>query len=374
MRSRSGRRAARLTALSLVMVLLVVEAGPAGARRGPRARASRAVMWSAPLRAEPWGLATDDTVVVATSDLGDVEAFTPAGRPLWSTKVDHIVGGDPALDVQHVFVATEAAIVAFDRTSGRRFWAAVLGIPLRRVAFAGGAVLASSDDGRLLALDPTSGAVRWSVRYDGAVIAPPVADAGGNVVATWHLSDTPTVRSLDRATGALRWETPTGPYSAAPAVAGRTVVIAEGDGDYHAQVRALDAGSGTQLWASAVDASFESGVTPGVSGSDVVVVDHFGMVTLLDLASGRMGWQTPLDRPVLWTRILITDQAVVLTTWARDLVTIDRHTGRVRSAVQPGGPGGVPLAIAPLGATRPSGIVVVLRRTDPPRIEARRQR
>ncbi len=369
-----GRGAGRpwwSVALAIVCVVVLVPASAIARSASPPGRPLPAASWTRSLPHEPWGLAADASGVVATTDLGDVLALAADGRVQWSTKVDGIRSGNPAIDATFVLVVTKSEVVVLDRADGTRRGGLTSTDPVE-VALVAGTAFVSEADGALGAVDVATGRARWTVRYPGAVVVPPRVDtATGIVLASWHQGPQPMARALDVRSGALRWETPIGRYTAAPALTGDLGFVAEGDGSFHAQVRALALVSGAPRWQTALPGSFESAIEPSVVDGQLVVADHFGTVTLLDASSGKIRWQANLDLPVLDTRLVVTGGGVALVTASRHLVVLDRATGRVVAKGRPGGRFGVPFAIAGLGSPRPTAVVVVLRRTDPPRVEAR---
>ena len=70
------------------------------------------------------------------------------------------------------------------------------------------------------------------------------------------------------------------------------VVLAIGDGHRHARVEARDLATGERRWQTPVPASFEEAIEPAVDAGVVAVVDHFGVVSLLDLATGGSAGST----------------------------------------------------------------------------------
>jgi outer membrane protein assembly factor BamB len=206
--------------------------------------------------------------------------------------------------------------------------------------------------------------------YPGAVRSPPAVDRrAGAVVVAWQ-GASPIVRVLDLETGRERWAAPVAPVAAAPLVHAGRVVVADGDGERRAQVVARDLRTGEVVWGTSVPASFESGIEPGAEGDDVVVVDHFGTVTALDATDGRLRWQRPLDEPVLRTRLLLTAEVVALTTYAGELVVLNRETGRVRDRWWLEG---FPVSVV-VGGHAPgeeaADVLVALRLADPGRVES----
>jgi outer membrane protein assembly factor BamB len=151
------------------------------------------------------------------------------------------------------------------------------------------------------------------------------------------------------------------------------VIVASGDGDYRADVRAFDLAGGRVRWTTPVPASFEADLVPGVDvdtmtpgGSDgaVGVEDHLGTVSLLDLATGALRWRTDTGAPALGGRVVITEDAVVVRNEGRQLVILDRIRGRVE--VRRTDPHGLPEGIVGAG----DRVFVGWRWTEPGRIDA----
>jgi outer membrane protein assembly factor BamB len=184
------------------------------------------------------------------------------------------------------------------------------------------------------------------------------------VVATWHQSETPAVRALDLATGALRWEAPTDRYTAAPTVHAGRVVLAIGDGDRHARVEARDLATGAVVWQTPVPASFESGIEPAADDDAVAVVDHFGVVTVLDPATGKLRWQHDLADVVLASRMVLTRDRVAFTSYVGVLHVLDRRDGHEVRALAAARLGGLPVAMAPSPPGRGRRVLLALRLRD----------
>jgi outer membrane protein assembly factor BamB len=172
------------------------------------------------------------------------------------------------------------------------------------------------------------------------------------------------VRVFDLGSGALRWEAPTGQYSAAPAVHAGRVVLAIGDGNRHARVEARDLATGALEWQTAVPASFEEAIEPAVDDHAVAVVDHFGVVSVLDPATGRLRWRHDLADVLLGTRVALTRRRVAFTSYAGVLHVLDRRDGHVVERLTPAELGGLPVATV-VAPGRPSGrLLLALRLHD----------
>lgn len=291
------------------------------------------VRWAVPLSGGAWGVAADARGAVVVVDDGAVVAVTPAGHTRWAAHAVDVTEAAPALDAGTVLVGGEGGVTALGRARGVVRWHVDLPGEVPAVALGGDFALVGTETGVLAAFDARTGAPRWSASRPGALWSAPRTDvAAGIAVATWHGSDAPRVEAFDLATGASRWSAPTGVGAAAPTIARRgadaVVVVASGDGHYTAAVEAHDLASGALRWRTAVPASFERAIEPVAGRREVVVVDHFGTVTALDLADGRIRWQRPLGEPVLASRISLTRSRVVLTTHDGTITVLGRVDGR----------------------------------------------
>jgi len=340
-------------------------------------RRPEVVTWRATLKDGPSDLAADADGVAVTTTAQSVYLLDADGHVRWRASSDDMALGQPALGPDLVVVGGMRSITAFARADGSRRWTLPRAAATNSVAVVGDSVLVGDDSGTLAALQGDSGAERWSVRYPGALWSGARVDhASGAVVATWHQSESPAVRVLDLATGALRWEAPTDRYAAAPAVHRGQVVLAIGDGDRHARIEARDLATGEVRWHTAVPASFEEAIEPAVDDRAVAVVDHFGVVTLLDPETGRLRWQHDLADVLLATRVVLTGNRVAFTSYAGVLHVLDRRDGHVVQTLDPRRLGGLPAAIAssPWGRSgqggqgglggRGGGVLLALRLRD----------
>ncbi len=191
------------------------------------------------------------------------------------------------------------------------------------------------------------------------------------MVASWHETGEPAVRALDLATGALRWQAPIGVCSAAPALHAGLVVLAVGDCHRHAWVEARDLDTGARRWQTPVPASFEEAIEPAVDERSVAVVDHFGVVTLLDLASGRRTWEHDLARALLQTRVTLTAGRVALGADSGEVFVLARRGGRVVARLDVARLGGYPVALLRVPWRGPARMLTALR-SDAWRVELRR--
>jgi outer membrane protein assembly factor BamB len=328
-------------------------------------RADRDVQWESPLKDGPDDLAADAHGIVVTTSEDSVYALSPDGRVRWRVPVAELAIGQPAVDAELAVVGGMHAVTALDRGDGSVRWQRAMPAWANSIAVAAQTVLVGDDSGTLTALHAASGTPRWSVQYPGALWSGARVDlARGAVVATWHQSDEPAVRVFDLATGALRWEAPTGQYSAAPAVHDGVVVVAIGDGYHHARVEARDLGTGALRWQTPVPASFEEAIEPAIAGGVVAVVDHFGVVSTFDLASGKLRWQHDLADVLLETRVMLAGHRVALTSYTGVLYVLDERDGHLVARVTPERLGGLPVATVRSPQPGRARLLVALRLRD----------
>lgn len=317
---------------------------------------------------QPLALAADSSGVVVAVQPGEVaELGARDGEERWHAAVANVDWFRPAISADMVVVAARDRHVALDRTDGTLLWerATVRAGPVTLAQLPSGESLAvvATETGALAALDAHDGSVVWAVDFPGNVVTPPVLDpARTTAVVAWH-GEAPSLRAVDLVRGTVRWSVPLAEFASSPVVAGDVVVIAEGDGSFHATARALDLATGTQRWTVPLPASFESGIEPVVVGREVGVVDHFGTATLLAHATGRTRWQVETGRPVLDSRILVEQGVVAFRTYADGVVLLERATGTVLRVLRVHG------TLADLTTSR-GAFVVALR--HPGRVEALR--
>ena len=362
---------ARRVLAAAVVVVTVAGCAPAESGTGRGARHRRDQTWSTEV-GWPFSLGVHGRDVVVTISRNQVVALdSRTGRERWRADVNQVTHYEPALDRRTVLVSADDRFVALERASGERRWEAPVGEHA-----AGGVLtrvgsepiaLVTTERGFVAAADGRTGQALWSAQLPGDIWAAPAADATVAVGAVlWAGTEDESVNRLrvfDLATGAVRWESAVEAGASAPVIHDGLVVLGEGDGNFAARVVARDVASGAERWSVPAPASFESGVTPGAAGGDVVVSDHFGTITLVDARAGKTRWQTAIREPILDTRVLLGAHAVVIRTYGGKVVVLDRSSGRVIRRVDPGG--------FPVGIGASAGrLIFAVRLARPDRVEA----
>ena len=197
------------------------------------------------------------------SSAGSLWALGGAGTEIWAYAAGGAIGSQPLLDT--------------DRDE----------------------IYVASDDGRLHALEASTGTVRWHAEIGGAVGRPPVASAD----AVYVITDADEVAAFDRATGEALWryrrDAPEGFYvteHAGLTLTGRQLVTGFTDG----VVVALDPRDGSVLWERDTTADLRTtsdtirftdvDTTPLVIGDTVYVASFAGGLYALELSSGSVRW------------------------------------------------------------------------------------
>ncbi len=259
-----------------------------------------------------------DTVYVAVTDLADgatggiVALDLATGEIRWRHATAMPVRGAPALVGTAVIVSTiDGTVTALDAATGERRWHTPLGEDVRAEAAAllgaptvdAGEILVANQH-RVAALDPATGAARWTADpmtapFDFVATSAVAAGDGFAIVAPGR--ELAGVVAFDRATGAVAWRYighPTAAVNGSPLVAGDTVYLVDGAD----QVHALDVATGEPRWRKKLDRTgFEWGAaiaaTPAIARGILVVPTLYGDVVALDTAAGTERWRHAASAP-----------------------------------------------------------------------------
>lgn len=243
------------------------------------------------------------------------------GKEIWRQKLNAITLTAPLVAGARVFVlSSDRSVSAYDAVTGRKLWnqqrssdALVLG--QSGVIFALGDSLVAGLGGRLVAINPLNGNVRWDVAVASSRgtneverlvdLVSGVSRTGDQVCMRAFQS---TVGCVDGAKGSLIWSKPA---SGATGLGGDDMALfgTESDGKLIAWKRA----DGERLWMSE-RLRFRSVTAPLLAGRSVVVGDESGTVHFLSREDGA-----PLNRvstdgsSVVAAPILVGQTLVVVT-------------------------------------------------------------
>jgi outer membrane protein assembly factor BamB len=255
---------------------------------GPRARPVLRWRYQA-------GGSADQTVsvvgglVYATSDDGTLRALDIAtGNERWSYAPEVGPVGNPNVFDGRV-VATDMGghLVAVDAMTGSESWRSE-GVAFSSDAtFDGDTLYIGAADGTLVALDASSGAVRWTVPVStsgGEVWSPAFAD--GRLYVSERSGD---LVAVDVATREIAWRVPTGSSSTGTAVVADGIVFLGTYDGFEGSLSAFDGVTGRLLW-SVAEPLWAPAVSDGVaySGGEDVATAH-------SATTGRELWRFELD-------------------------------------------------------------------------------
>jgi outer membrane protein assembly factor BamB len=285
------------------------------------------------------------------------ELATPLTSRWVAALGNHVLTSSPIVAGGTVYVATtdladgsSGGVVAIDLTSGAVRWRVPTAKPIRGgVAFAGGTVFTTQIDGEVLALDAATGAVRWRRAVSaglppqaGAVFSPPTFNGFTIYVCNQRAS-----AALDATTGDPRWIDDPVPYgfnsqTAAAIAVGHGLAVGTFQRTYGGVV-AWDAETGVQRWRYEEADSIAINATPVIGESAIYLVNGITEVIALDFEGHRL-WRTKLDaegfdwgQASVGTPALDGDTLIVPTLYG-SLVAIDTQTGaeRWRYRARPG--------------------------------------
>lgn len=224
----------------------------------------------------------------------------PVRAPVWTFDAGAPLWADLEASSGLVFAGGDDGVLhALDARSGRERWRFATGGRLRaRPTLVASSLVVQSDDGFLYRLDATRGRLRWKVRVTpDSVVRLPISQPGSRydfyasaVTASggaWYVgTHDGRVLALDPSSGETLWESKTGgPVLAAPGVADGRVFV----GSYDGRVYAFDAGDGRTMWTRDTGAPVPS--TPVPEQGVVVVGSRSYDLLGLDAETGEIRWE-----------------------------------------------------------------------------------
>jgi outer membrane protein assembly factor BamB len=242
----------------------------------------------------PGGGNTGGGASTGDSSTGDSSTggFTATTALRWSFTPPGSFITNPAVAGKTAYVgSSDGKVYALNGTTGSQLWSSSLaGSPggggLSRPAVADGAVYIASENGKVYALNAATGGQLWSYSTGGTGFSNPVVIDGTVYIG----SNDGKVYALNAATGSVRWASPLEAKSASsygfsgPAVANGSVYVG-GDND---KVYALNAATGSVRWTRLTGGAVNS--YPTVAGDTVYVGSEDAKLYALNAATGRVRW------------------------------------------------------------------------------------
>jgi outer membrane protein assembly factor BamB len=300
------KRAIAMPVVLLTLVLAGCRAGTGGGAgaasvpsegRGAGAPTVEGVAWAweAPPNASTGMPAADGREVAFTYGHQYLVVLDAGGRERWQAARLGLRDVAPRLGADLVVAATDDGMAAFRRADGSTAWDTPLAARANTPVIAGRVAVTSTWEGQLVGLALADGKVAWTTPLPGGAIAPPAGD-GTTVVAAWQREDQRAagVVAVDATTGRVRWSVPLEPGGlGGPTVTpDGTVVLVAGDLAAHA----LDLRDGKERWRTPLRGAGSPEVPPvAVDAGSVLVAHRMGGLDLLDLATGERQWQVDMD-------------------------------------------------------------------------------
>jgi outer membrane protein assembly factor BamB len=175
-------------ALSLALLLGSVNAGCVNFRPPPTPLAAAAAgdaptpVWTTRAGTRVTGLmgVRDSTLYVGGMDRKVYAVNLATGKVRWSARVSGIIAGGVLLQGDTIYVATsrpDGKVQALHRNDGKKIWRVSTGAIAAPLAMVGGVLVAETQKGEVVALEPASGKIRWHRRLG---VARTPADAAGD--------------------------------------------------------------------------------------------------------------------------------------------------------------------------------------------------
>ncbi|PKN78896.1 MAG: hypothetical protein CVU47_11515 [Chloroflexi bacterium HGW-Chloroflexi-9] len=252
------------------------------------------VMWRALLQAAPRGeIRVDQDRAYVRTDDGALSARDGrTGEPAWSTGPARVNTAPLLVDGLVILTTRDSEVVAFEATTGRERWrTAMPALVQADLADLDGLIVAGDIGGRMITLEPRTGAILEQVSRGGDFVGP-ILESGGTVFAgprSGLVALDPVGREL--------WSVETGQPTRLPMLHLGGVLLADASPD----LLAVDVETGEVRWrytAQALVVSF------GAGGSFVLAGVHTGEVHGIDLATGERLWRFRTNAPVLATPLV----------------------------------------------------------------------
>ena len=220
--------------------------------------------------------------------------FQPAnlGRPVakarWARGTGGLMEYGPTVCDGRVYVNTlEGHTRAYDARTGRLLWSRKGGAKPSSPAIAGPRLVVTSHDGTAQGLNAANGKVLWKIDARARIESSPVVM---DDIAYFGATDG-RLFAVNVRTGAVRWAYDTGArVNSSPSVWGDRICIS----NYGGAVFCLRRSNGAKLWSTYVRrnaVSYESFyASPATDGRRIYTIARTGKVVAFDARSGRVLW------------------------------------------------------------------------------------
>ena len=245
---------------------------------------------------------------------------------LWTFKSGGPVKSSAVIGGGRVFIGSnDGKVHALDFSSGREAWAFSAGSAVEAPPLlAGGSVFAGTLDGAFYGIDAASGRQLWKCVTDGKImgsanLAPSADGAARIVVGSYDFK----LHCLDAASGQAVWTFETGNYiNGCCAVANGQIVF----GGCDALVHVVSADKGSKI--KEIDAGAYIAASAALDGNRAYVGHYDNEFLCVDLADGKVVWRYhDLDFPYM-SSAAVTAERVVFGGQDKVLHCVDRAAGK----------------------------------------------
>ena len=295
-------------------------------------------------------------LVIVGDDGGRVHALAETGRQVWVFDAGAAVRARATCADAAAFIhADDGFVTKLDTTSGAQTWRvrvdrqAIVRLPLddpksrydnraSAVTVAGSRAYVGAGDGRLIALDASTGAVIWEFSAGDSVVSAPLVSNGRVFFGSFD----GRVYALDATSGKAIWTKDTGgAVTSTPVASGANVIV----GSRSYDLTAFDARSGTPAWTRYFWFSWVESTAAIFKSSLYIGSSDAACVTAIDPANGRRLWTTDVGGSA-WGEPAVTNDHVLvgavgvvnyMPAHQGGAMALDRQTGRLvwRFAIDP---------------------------------------
>jgi outer membrane protein assembly factor BamB len=255
-----------------------------------------------------------------------------APQPAWQTDVGGAVMSRLVRDGEALYVPSMGGdLVAIDPSRGREQW---------RVKTSGGifstpqvddgTIYFGSADHNIYAADARSGSVKWKTPTGGAVFGGASVANGVVCIASCDRN----IYGLDAQSGSVKWKVKTGGMTQSKvATDGKLFFVGTWDNSF----RAIDARSGEVAWEHKFGRGRSGGYSfyfapaigsPTVGGGNVFISSNDGHLHAVDIASGKIAWETQQSRQLGYCGPLYRDGRIYQASLGGNVYCFDAGTGK----------------------------------------------
>ena len=280
-------------------------------------------LWQYPTKLESIaGLGGNDELLLATSRDGHIQAYRHSADGLearWNIRIDSEIRAVPVVDGKQVFVrSVDGKLRSLSAADGSQQWVVSQRVPALSLTgnseplVAGGVVFAGFDDGKLIAYERASGEIRWETTISapsGRTEVERLVDLDGRFVLhngiIYVSSFQGRLAAVQASSGDLLWSRQFSSYQPI-AIDDDALYLAADNSD----LWAIDLRTGSALWKQ--DVLHARRITaPSVIGHKVVVADLFGWLHWFNRADGQLVARIRIGRSRSYAQPLIAGNAVV---------------------------------------------------------------